>query len=121
MTEKVLLSIEQVDEVSTALKPSILYLLKLNNDVHDTDHIPYLSFKQASRGDTDFLLCHLSSQDLLQHKDTLGALLVRTEILVWKPLLPCTVPLVAPKITLMYYLTTNRTDWQILTVYMPSM
>ncbi|KAG0097300.1 hypothetical protein BGZ93_003008 [Podila epicladia] len=49
MTEKVLLSIEQIDE--------------------------------ASRGDTDFLLCHLSSQDVLQHKDTLGALLVRTDIL----------------------------------------
>ncbi|KAF8952813.1 hypothetical protein BGZ52_003703 [Haplosporangium bisporale] len=50
MSEKLLLSIEQVDEA-------------------------------LSSGNTDFLLCHLSSQHLLQHKETLGALLVRTDIL----------------------------------------
>ncbi|KAG0030764.1 hypothetical protein BGZ82_007294 [Podila clonocystis] len=50
MTEKDLLSIEQVDEALTL-------------------------------EDTDFLLCHLSSQDLLQHEGSLGALLVRTDIL----------------------------------------
>ncbi|KAG0026427.1 hypothetical protein BGZ81_006348 [Podila clonocystis] len=50
MTEKDLLSIEQVDEA-------------------------------LSREDADFLLCHLSSQGLLQHEDSLGALLVRTDIL----------------------------------------
>lgn len=47
MSEKVLLSIELVDEVSRA-KPSVCYLQTLNNYVHGANHISYSTFQTGT-------------------------------------------------------------------------